>query len=579
MDYSAYLSSGSYSLSKGPKSLYFGNDDQQLLGLVLPVPQTDVDDEWGGTLRIALERLDDYLSTLQLEVEDPKSANTGLVYKMGKLIGTSTAVPAAPALINLATPSLTLGDIVLNGSTNLITIGSNVTSLSKTNFTLGTDFKIDQITPNVTKIKYKDPEIGIQFYSDPLFPAATSLTIMFGATNALQLTSSNMVIGGGISVSLGALSVNGITDLQSITTNNQLSITSSGTAACVAQLDGVSGTPTFRVYFVTDPGVISLAAGTITLAGGSGGVAISSTGAGATALSSALAVTLTAGAQSINVAAGVGVYITSSPSTVELHATGFYLNCDQFMLDDKYINFGADCSIRYSTAGTKFSISALNSKNFEISVSGLINVLADGQILIRSTGGADVRVASAVASSTYINISSSTTKISLVSADVYIDLARSLWFGAVASISTSGTAVTMAGTADTTIAGPSNLYLTSGAVQILVSSATMQITLTSTMTITLTAPVTISLATAIINLNATTQIAWAGGSYITFTAGSFNIHAQGDLLLEDHVGDSIKIDAVGTGLVFNSSSGNYQFTNLSGAGTLTVDGSGYVSVV
>jgi len=60
-----------YNFSKGPKEIYNAIGDEQLFDVVLNIPQDDQDDEWGGTQRIALERIVDEVGSLRLIVKDP----------------------------------------------------------------------------------------------------------------------------------------------------------------------------------------------------------------------------------------------------------------------------------------------------------------------------------------------------------------------------------------------------------------------------------------------------------------------------------------------------------------------------
>jgi len=115
-DYSDFMSMGTtYELSKGPKSLYYGKGDEDLFALVLNVPQQDDDDEWGGTERIALERIADGIGSLQEIVSDPAGSTNGLVQK----------VAALETIVHTTVPEIVLGDITVSGSTNSITIGSD----------------------------------------------------------------------------------------------------------------------------------------------------------------------------------------------------------------------------------------------------------------------------------------------------------------------------------------------------------------------------------------------------------------------------------------------------------------------
>ena len=196
-------SSNTYSLSKGPKSLYYGQGDQDLFGVILNVPQTDDDDEWGGTGRIAFERIIDRISDLILEVEDPYGSGTsGLLNQMNALTG-------AGGLINLTTPSMALGNILLNGSTNEITIGSS-SKLSSSLLTVGTDFKISAIS-NGYSAAYKNTSVR-------WFDNGSSPTITLNVDGStLILSKTALTLSSGVAFDIGEISVSGDISVDSVT--------------------------------------------------------------------------------------------------------------------------------------------------------------------------------------------------------------------------------------------------------------------------------------------------------------------------------------------------------------------------
>jgi len=113
-DYPQFMSDSVTEFSKGPKSIYVpsGISSRNIIsGVVLNVPQTDEDDEWGRTERIAWESLIDKLSVLEREVESPYNPISGLNWKMDSLL----------TIIDLTVPSLQMGSINIDGLTNTIT--------------------------------------------------------------------------------------------------------------------------------------------------------------------------------------------------------------------------------------------------------------------------------------------------------------------------------------------------------------------------------------------------------------------------------------------------------------------------
>jgi hypothetical protein len=160
-DYTEYQSSNSaYNFSKGPKSLYYGKGDDELLGVVLNVPQTDVDDEWGGTERIAWERVVDQVSQLMVEVEDPYNSGTsGLINRVNVLLG----VPGGSSgYFDTSVPTLTLGATIINGALNKINIGTsteitqNSLSFSSSAFTINGTSSTYSIKYNTNELKFTD---------------------------------------------------------------------------------------------------------------------------------------------------------------------------------------------------------------------------------------------------------------------------------------------------------------------------------------------------------------------------------------------------------------------------------------
>jgi hypothetical protein len=134
--YDQYKTTGEYDFSKGPKSLYQPDPDPNapidsiFSGVVLNVPQTDTDDEWGGTSRIAEERIIDKLGALELEVEGLAGVG-GLKNQMLDLVRTTVKIASfTDPFIDMSVPKISLGivtatpTVVLNGATGAITATS-----------------------------------------------------------------------------------------------------------------------------------------------------------------------------------------------------------------------------------------------------------------------------------------------------------------------------------------------------------------------------------------------------------------------------------------------------------------------
>lgn len=138
--------------SKGPKSIYYGVGDEMLPGVILNVPQTDEDDEWGRTQRITDERTYDFIAKIYKTLFDPYNslADISLVpgeagseinvaKNMIRLVG-RTGIDTG--VFDLSVPSMTLGDIVVDGSSNSILIGSGYEA-TETTLKLNTFFEFD----------------------------------------------------------------------------------------------------------------------------------------------------------------------------------------------------------------------------------------------------------------------------------------------------------------------------------------------------------------------------------------------------------------------------------------------------
>jgi hypothetical protein len=232
-DYDQFRSdSTQYDFSKGPKSLYVplsdGSSTGSLLdGVVLNVPQTDTDDEWGGTDRIALERIVDKVGKLEYEVEDPHGSGAGgLLNKMSSLVGTSLSSFSYP-FINMSVPSLTLGTVLINGTLNTISIGTT-TELTAESLMIGTDFLIATAGVLAT-IQYFNNRIDI--YDDSVSTHYINLYVNGGTRFSLTDTNLNIVVGttnitGTLSVagtvSLGNVSVGGSINLSIATVQGDI---------------------------------------------------------------------------------------------------------------------------------------------------------------------------------------------------------------------------------------------------------------------------------------------------------------------------------------------------------------------
>ena len=177
-DYSEYQSDGAYSFSKGPKSLYSGKSDPSLLGVVLNVPQTDIDDEWGGTERIAWERVIDKIGELQEDVQDPYGSGDSLKPRMTALVGSSVS-SLSYSIFNLNTPSMTLGNINLNVTADTVAT-PNLIVYSKITLSYPGIIPITMIEPSRENIDLGDAAHrfgGVYTYS---VSAATNIIVGTG---------------------------------------------------------------------------------------------------------------------------------------------------------------------------------------------------------------------------------------------------------------------------------------------------------------------------------------------------------------------------------------------------------------
>jgi hypothetical protein len=178
MSYEQYKSDDpAYNFSKGPKSLYVptGTSVTSILsGVVLNVPQTDTDDEWGGTERISMERLIDKTAVLEVAVEGV-SGTGGLKNQMKTLIGTGTT-PGSIPFFDYTKPSLTLklladaAGVTIDGALKTVTIGTAPT-LTETSLTLGNDLSISTLT-NYSSVKYRQAAFNL-LDDNVLSPSAT----------------------------------------------------------------------------------------------------------------------------------------------------------------------------------------------------------------------------------------------------------------------------------------------------------------------------------------------------------------------------------------------------------------------
>jgi hypothetical protein len=120
--------------SKGPKSIYYGVGDEMLPGAILNVPQNDEDDEWGRTQRISEERTLDFIAKIYKTLFDPYDSLADISLTPGE---SGSEINVAKNIIrlvgragidigvfDLSIPSMTLGDVVVNGGDNSILIGS-----------------------------------------------------------------------------------------------------------------------------------------------------------------------------------------------------------------------------------------------------------------------------------------------------------------------------------------------------------------------------------------------------------------------------------------------------------------------
>ena len=194
-----------FNFSKGPKSIYYGLGDEDVFGVVLNVPQTDDDDEWGGTERIALERVVDQVADLTIDVKDPaNSGANGLLNRMSAFEDIVTKDGSGDIT------SLTIGDITLDGATNTISVGV-CGQLTTDTLRLGNEgFVIDRVNPSVYKADYK--RVQLEFRDDGSSPSIDLLvnTTRYRFTpDELQLPSGTNIVAADVTVCGDLNSVNG----------------------------------------------------------------------------------------------------------------------------------------------------------------------------------------------------------------------------------------------------------------------------------------------------------------------------------------------------------------------------------
>lgn len=167
-DFLSYNSSYN-SFSKGPKSIYYSLGDEMLPGVILNIPQDDVDDEWGRTERIALERSFDFIGKIYKTLFDPYNtipeisivpgeagSELNIAKNMIKLIGRPGI---DEGVFDLSVPKLTLGNITIDGSSNTFTIGTSL-SISENTLSFLSLFNIE-INTNEGILNYKDVTINL----------------------------------------------------------------------------------------------------------------------------------------------------------------------------------------------------------------------------------------------------------------------------------------------------------------------------------------------------------------------------------------------------------------------------------
>ena len=151
-DYSDFTSMSSiYDFSKGPKSLYYAKGDEDLFAVVLNVPQRDDDDEWGGTERVALERVADEIGTLQEWVLNPGGGGAD---PDGK--GLVSHVLTIETMLNILTRDLAVNNGVFSGDivANEITAAAvNATALEAGTATVCGSLETQNIVPDVTLMR------------------------------------------------------------------------------------------------------------------------------------------------------------------------------------------------------------------------------------------------------------------------------------------------------------------------------------------------------------------------------------------------------------------------------------------
>lgn len=221
--------------SKGPKSTYYGLNDQQLPASVLNVPQTDADDEWGRTQRIADERTLDFIAKIYKTLFDPFGSLCGIVLEPGtegseinvaknmiRLIGRAGL---EEGVFDLDIPSLTLGNIIVNGSENKIYNGSS-SEISSSSLKLADNFELYSSSSDEGRLRFKSANY-LRFYNNDSADPYTELIVN---GKAYRFTEDTLTLPSGGTITASVLTMGGTLNSRDIipTANDTYALGSSG---------------------------------------------------------------------------------------------------------------------------------------------------------------------------------------------------------------------------------------------------------------------------------------------------------------------------------------------------------------
>lgn len=232
-NYELFMSGGQYTeMSKGPKSIYYGLGDEDLNGVVLPVPQTDADDEWGRTLRIALELMVDNSSTMWRDIYDPANGSVGgLMYKVNtEILG----------ILDPTAKTLTLNGVILNGVLGTVSVGN--TKLSQGSLVNGPDFSLETVSAQ-TILRHKPSDASfssIVMFSDGV--GEPYINFVLGGVGTWQLKGGSLTGPAGSTVNIGSLGLSGTLSITNLVGTGTVTICG-GQAGSLMFVDNSSTSP------------------------------------------------------------------------------------------------------------------------------------------------------------------------------------------------------------------------------------------------------------------------------------------------------------------------------------------------